>query len=256
MSETMTTESSQKVDDAVMMTLRAVAAGDLRSLAYLHSTELTKEMLEELRSVPFNQRVGLSLHSMAAADAFDLIDRGLQDLPPDRSISLLDTLAVDYADIYITHQLRADPTESVWLDEDKLIHQGPMFEIREWYEHYGVKAANWRKCPDDHLVLQLEFIAVLLEQNDVTLEQVARFMDDHLLRWIGLFADQVAGYCATEFYKGLAKLTVIYLDELRDHLANLAQCERRTHTQATAIDSGNMALHDQQPYVPGIGPVV
>ena len=39
-----------------------------------------------------------------------------------------DELAADFAAIYLTHGLSASPYESVWLDEEGLAMQGPMFQ--------------------------------------------------------------------------------------------------------------------------------
>ena len=44
-------------------------------------------------------------------------------------------------------------------------------------------AANWRKRSDDHLVLQLQFLAHLFGEGRGA-PTAARFMDEHLLRWL------------------------------------------------------------------------
>ena len=246
----------ESTDEAVLAQLRSAAAEDLRFLAFLHSREIDGPIFEELRLMPFAERLCLSLQSPLASSAMGLIDKGLKEEREDSGIDLIDALAVDYADIYVTHQLRAAPAESVWLDKDKLILQEPMFEIRDWYERYGLKAANWRTRSDDHLVLQLEFIAFLLEREDIAPDQPARFMDDHILRWIDLFSQQVSGYCSSSFYGGLALLTSVYLDELREHLVVLAGCERRVREPDDVSDDTGHAGREEQPYIPGIGPVV
>ena len=51
-----------------------------------------------------------------------------------------DDLAADYAAIYLTYALRASPCESVWLDEDHLVMQGPTFAVREFYKRHGYEA--------------------------------------------------------------------------------------------------------------------
>jgi TorA maturation chaperone TorD len=144
-------------------------------------------------------------------------------LPPADDAAALDALAADYADIYLTYKLRVSPCESVWLDEDGLIMQEPMFQIREWYKKYGLAAQNWRERTDDHLVLQLHFVSHLIGSGAGTaqLAEAARFLDEHLLRWIHPFAERVASRSATPFYAGLAALTAMYVEELRELLAEL-----------------------------------
>lgn len=246
----------------VIRKLRAVAASDLQTLAFLHGQELDQQSLGALRQHPFANRLGLLLESDRGQNALKLIDQGLVAPPANNRAAaqadqiLLDTLAADYADIYLTHQLRAAPMESVWLDEDKLILQESMFEIRKWYQHFGLKAENWRLRSDDHLVLQLHFIAHLMEQPDIPIEQPARFMDEHLLRWIEPFAEKIERYCATSFYRGLAGVTAVYLDELRNYLDKLGGYPRGTYQPNTGEQMPTSCAGEQQSYVPGIGPVV
>jgi putative dimethyl sulfoxide reductase chaperone len=76
-------------------------------------------------------------------------------LPEDLSPRTINELAADYAAIYLNNSLGAWPCESVWLDDDHLACQQPMFELRKIYAAAGFKVADWRNRFDDHLVLQL-----------------------------------------------------------------------------------------------------
>jgi len=38
-------------------------------------------------------------------------------------------LAADFAAIYLNHSIQASPCESVWLDEEGLMRQQPMFKV-------------------------------------------------------------------------------------------------------------------------------
>ncbi len=177
--------------------------------------------------------------------------------------------AEGYEDFLLTHGLRASPCESVWLDEDGLAMQAPMFDVREWYQRYGLAVANWRQRSDDHLVYQLLFLAHLLEpEGDATagdvpatgteLGEVARFMDEHTLLWIDRFADRVAKRCETRFYAGLALLTAAYLNELRDLLAELADAPRPSAEEMEARRRPRSAVSvpvaPPSAFVPGAGP--
>ena len=87
--------------------------------------------------------------------ALGLLRAGLTDIPSSLGAESLDRLAADYADIYLTNGLRASPCESVWLDEDGLVMQGPMFDVRACYSRHGLAVPDWRRRSDDHLVHQL-----------------------------------------------------------------------------------------------------
>lgn len=251
--------------------LRQAAADDLRLLAQLHGGELSAEALAELQQGPFAQLLGLSLASQLAEEALQVVDDGLdpevlaaagaeiranaaalteradEAAPP--SGEPLDILAADYADIYLTHRLQLSPCESPWLDEDGLMNGKPMFAVRGWYQRFGLAAADWRLRGDDHLCLQLGFIAHLLGRDGDGMLEAGRFMDQHLLRWLPDFAQGVAARCATPFYAGLAMLTLAYAEELRG-LIEQATGEPRIVAEAEAAEGAD----DPAPFAGGSGP--
>ncbi|MBK1633786.1 hypothetical protein CKO31_24225 [Thiohalocapsa halophila] len=233
---------------------RTAAAEDLLLLALLHDRELTRERISGLWEHCYDDFLGLSPCGEAARYALTLLREGLTDLPTDLTDASLDALAVDYADIYLTYGLRASPCESVWLDADNLALQAPMFRVRAWYRRHGLAVEDWRKRSDDHLVHELRFLAHLLhdEPEPAALADVARFLDEHPLRWVDQFAERVATRCATRFYAGLALLTAAYLEELRDLLAALAG-QPRPPTPAPA-DAPQATTEADAPYVPGTAP--
>jgi TorA maturation chaperone TorD len=115
---------------------------------------------------------------------------------------------------------------------------------------------DWANRPDDHVVLQLEFLAHLLNSasSATELPDVARFMDEHVLRWIKLFAEQLKSAGAAAYFTTLAAVTAAYLEELRDHLEELTGIPRpvvEDGAKPTEIPAGNA---EEQPYSPGVGP--
>jgi len=111
---------------------------DLLLLALLHDRELDRETLLDLWRDGFEDFLGLRLQTPAALQALRLFRQGLSDIPTELDKGTLDILASEYADIYLNHTLNASPCESVWLDEDGLIMQEPMFQIRDWYRRFGL----------------------------------------------------------------------------------------------------------------------
>ena len=208
------------------------AADDILQLGRLHDRELDTDTIAALKAVQFPTNLGVALNSEAGLVATAAMTEVVQLLPEEPSQELLEDLAADYADIYLNYTLKASPCESVWLDEDQLTHQEPMFEIRDVYASYGVEVENWRKRSDDHLVLQLQFIAMVLNGEkgefsaDQRMQQVAAFLDHHLLLWIDDFSETVSQRCSTSLYAALVKLTHAYIDEFRDQLAHLLDQQR------------------------------
>jgi len=238
----------------------SILAHDLQSLARLHDREVDSDTLVELRGIEFPQSLCLILDDDRAEGAHDLLGQSLAQLETPTH-GQLDELAADFADIYLNHGLQASPCESVWLDEDGLAMQQPMFQIREWYAKYGLMTKNWRIRSDDHLALQLQFLAELLhraqrhENSLVVVADAARFLDEHLLRWIDDFSQRIAQRCGTAFYAGSAMLTASYVHTLRDLLAELLddprpsteEIEQRMRPKAEPIE---VPLH----YMPGTSP--
>ncbi len=233
-------------------------ARDLLTLALLHDRELDRERILALWEVGYSDLLGLRLVSESGSEALALFQRGLTEIPGHVDQQSLDALAVDYADIYLNNRLRASPCESVWLDDDHLAMQQPMFQIRKYYRQYGLSVPDWRRRSDDHLVHQLEFVAFLIgdESPDGGLDTAARFLDEHLLLWIGEFAQRVSDGCDTRFYAGLAALTAAYLEELRDLLAALSGEPRPSEEQIAERMKPDPAVTTAQPeaYMPGITP--
>ncbi|RMG38915.1 MAG: dehydrogenase [Gammaproteobacteria bacterium] len=221
------TAPAQRPDDP-LTTMLEVIAGDLSLLAGIQDRELAEADLKALVEIGFPGCLGLSPDSAPGREAQALLAELMRRIAEAGADSaLIDELAADYADIYLNHSIQASPMESVWLDEDGLVMQEPMFQVREWYQRYGLAAENWRVRPDDHLVLQLQFLAHLAQNAPASeeagehLSEMARFMDEHLLRWIGQFAERVVARCGTPFYAGIAQLTAAYLEQLRDLLVEL-----------------------------------
>lgn len=195
-------------------TVGAALARDLTLLARLHDREPDAQLLAQLGASAPSSWFALRLKGAGFEEACRLMQAALDETQVDAG--QLDELASDYAAIYLTHAYRVSPAESVWRDEEGLERQGPMFSVRSWYKHYGVKAPDWRIRADDHLVNELQFVALLLREakDDEQMRQAARFLREHPLVWIKEFAGRVVQRCRTPFYAATALMTVDYLDQL------------------------------------------
>jgi TorA maturation chaperone TorD len=216
---------ANKDESELIAHFQNAVAEDLRELALLQDGEITQALLSELKQVNFPENLGLHLQYEASKQASDFMRQAVIELPTPIEKSVLDDLAADYAAIFLNSSLHASPYESVWLTEDGLTRQEPMFQVRRWYEKYELAVENWRIRPDDHFVLQLQFLSHLftLDNKRETLQDAAQFLDEHLLRWLPLFSARVAKRCATHFYAGITVLTAQYLEEMRDILAQILE---------------------------------
>ena len=160
--------------------LRAALVEDLDQLIRLHDRELDNATLAALKAADFPG--GLAL-APAPADAMAIqayanVSAALASLSDAPAAGVIDDLAADYAAIYLNNRLGASPYESVWLDDDHLACQRPMFELREIYAAAGFKAADWRSRFDDHLVLQLHYLRHVLQTVAVDGKKMSNFIDD------------------------------------------------------------------------------
>lgn len=246
--------------DQELVQLATVIAEDLALLAGIQDRELDLESIELMHELGFPLCLHFTPRGELAGEAFTVLKEAMHALrSPDTEV--LDELAADYADIYLNHSIQASPLESVWLDEEGLTMQEPMFQVREWYRRFGMAAENWRVRSDDHLVLQLLFLSRLLSGSDdkysqaERLTEAARFMDEHLLRWIEPFARRVAARCGTPLYAGVAMLTAAYLNELRDVLAELLGEPRPTAEEIEErMKPKPEAVEVPLTYMPGTAP--
>lgn len=241
---------------------------DLQQIAVLHDREASKVLIMALREVDFPYNLGFPVIMSNKTDNNEWVEpdkffaSALETLPETIDQQVLDQLAVDYADIYLNHSLHASPFESVWLDEDHLIQQEPMFKIREWYQRYGLSSSDWRVRSEDHLVLQLQFIAILLDSDSVfpkdislqkRLEDATHFMDEHLLLWLSDFTNLVMQRCATDFYASVVFLTNAYIEQLRDALAEITQIARPTEEEIKEKLKANQPVVEQPvTFMPGV----
>lgn len=218
----MTSKSTEQGSVADFANGYHAIAEDLRFLSLLHDRELTQHTFESLRQSSPSEWLALEITHEQARGGLALLDNEISAPATATLHERLDNFAVDFASIYLTHAYQASPFESVWLDDENLMWQTPMFEVRALYTKHGVKVEDWRRRSDDHLCHQLNFIAHLLEQanGEQDLAVCKAFMDDHICKWFGEFTDRISRRAHTLLYVGLANLTSGYLQQLSHLLSD------------------------------------
>jgi len=239
--------------------LRTAVAEDLSLLSMLHDVEPSKELLSQLCKDGISQLLGFRLKSEKGLKSLGFFDQALKSLPENIDNKAMDELAADYASIYLNYGIKASPEESVWVDEESLACQISMFQVRGYYERHGLGVEDWRKRPDDHLVLELQFLQFLFETGSgfEAIREVAQFMDEHLLRWLMQFANRVSTRCDIAYFAGAALVTAYYCEELRDLLATILDEPRPSSEDIEERMKSTQGQEEMpQQYVPGIGPAV
>ncbi|WP_353570945.1 molecular chaperone TorD family protein [Candidatus Albibeggiatoa sp. nov. BB20] len=246
------------VEQDVVQTFRQAVSDDLKTFALLLDKELDAKTLGDLQTFGFPGNLGLKLQAEKSGYACELMQKAITTFPEKLDEEFLNGLAADFAAIFLNSSVGVSPYESVWISEESITHQESMFEMRDWYQKYELAAENWRVRADDHLVLQLEFIAHLTQLTDdpQSLPNAALFMDEHILRWISDFSAVVVERCGTPFYAGLVMLTTQYLDELRDVIASILEQPRPTLDEIEERLKPKKAPPQEIPlkFMPGVEP--
>ena len=214
-----TPATEEATDLAALAELTAQRSAVYRLLARLYRVEVDEEFLAELKTMRFPAATGNT--------AVDTGYRTIATYLSGADAHAITDLAVDYVRAFIGHGIdaysAAYPFESVYTSPDGLMMQEAYTQVRTLYH-----AARFAKDPafpepEDHLAVELAFMARLCEQaagalragegqaaEDLLGGQLA-FLRDHLLRWIEPFAADACASAETGFYAHLATFTETYL---------------------------------------------
>jgi putative dimethyl sulfoxide reductase chaperone len=130
-------------------------------------------------------------------------------------------LKLDYTRLFIGLDpiLPVPPWESVYLNKERMVFQEETRQVRGWYQRFNLLPEKFNKEPDDHIALELIFLAKLAQSSLQALEQKdqqalenycqaqAGFLTEHLLRWGLVWCRLMEEHAATDFYRGLGYLT-------------------------------------------------
>lgn len=130
-----------------------------------------------------------------------------------------DDIAVDHARLFVgPGHLLAAPYESVHLSYEGLLFDEQTLRVRDWYRRYGLAAPRQSKEPDDHIGLELEFLAQLLAWaleaiDDEAADDAAHFAsaaltfaDEHVSQWAPDLFGLIRTHARTAFYRAVADL--------------------------------------------------
>jgi TorA maturation chaperone TorD len=132
--------------------------------------------------------------------------------------------------------LAAPPWESYYRSKEQLLFEEWTYQIREQYHRFGLQFIKENNEPDDHLLLELEFMTFLSEAclPETEKEKIAQlissqisFLENHLMIWIPYFCKRVIENTNSQLYLGAAMLLEDFLSfdlqslyEVRGAMAN------------------------------------
>ena len=197
----------------------------------------------------------------------DLVDEGYRMICTYLSQAdgtVLTELAVDFVRAFIGSgndgYSAAYPFESVYTSPKRLMMQDARDEVLVLYHAAGLdKQEDWKEG-EDHIALELEFEQILAERALKAYEagdedacaqhllQQKNFLEDHLLAWYPMMADDMQKFPRTDFYRGLGKLTSGFLQNdlefLDDVLSGRDESEKAVGADAADLDAADVAQAD------------
>ena len=178
--------------------------------AYLEWIVLLHPIIEQLSAHIYNedfkkgsQRLGVFVDSVKA------------NYEKDKAKFLKD-LAVEYATLFLN--VGPKPVylaESVYLGENSLLYEAPYFDAVRMYNLYGFKKRQSFKEPEDHIAIELEFMAHLCDLACRSLEDgksdygagymknQVEFLDLHLSKWVPKLVEKIRWASKNDFYLAL-----------------------------------------------------
>lgn len=177
----------------------------------------------------------------------DVFARSLQDVDDETLEQVRRELAADHsATLLGMSALPVSPFESAWSDAH-LLMQDARDDAVKAYARAGFGKSEDYHMPEDHISLELDFMAGLgnraaaaveavlagdagepatgetgaLESAEEAMNAQLDFLEKHLLTWAPQFADKLEERASTGFYRGVAQMLRLYLEDERAYLEQL-----------------------------------
>lgn len=184
-------------------------------LSLVYKEEVDDELLETLRMV--NWKLLLPIGKGELKEGCEILQRFLEG---SKNRQVIEDLAVDFASLFLGHGRNpAHPYESVYLGKEKVVMQEQRNNIVKIYAEEGFQRTEEFNEPEDHVAIELEFMARLcwkmvdmLAEGDVegaikTLEVQKGFIKNHMGVWVPAFCGDVLKNAELDYYKAIAKIT-------------------------------------------------
>jgi anaerobic sulfite reductase subunit A len=189
-----------------------------RLLARLYRIEVDEPLLRQLSEMGFP----------AECDEPELAEgyRMLTDCLCNPGSDPLTDLAVDFARIFlgagVYEGVVASPYESVYTSKERLIMQEARDQALAAYHAKGLYPDSELEIPEDHIAIELEFLARLCretlqaggdrERVSTLLREQKEFIEQHPGKWVPAFCTDIEKCASTGFYRAVGKITRGFLN--------------------------------------------
>lgn len=206
-------------------------------LRALHSYPLTESLLTKVSDLSVMPRSSLSA-GLSEMQAY------LYDC--EQMTAMLETLNVEMSGLLEGPGLTpVPPFASYYLHNGQLM--GPASQCaRETYLNWQVLPDGDTRLPDDHITLELGFLAHLAnlaaegkEETEAVLQASREFLCAQLIPWLPRFSHAMSQAAKTAFFKGLAKLTISVVQADVDWLNHVLDEKSKVPVSLNGKEFGN-----------------
>ena len=174
-------------------------------LSRLYRVEVDAPLLEGLKGLSFPTAANETL-----AEGYAMLTSYLANCGE----NALEDLAVDYATVFLAagsaDGQAAIPCESVYTSPKKIFMQDAWEDVCRIYAEHGLtKKSTHSDLMEDHIALELEYMAELVKRRDPQAEKA--FIENHLLNWLPGFVADIDKYADHDFYKAVGRITLGFL---------------------------------------------
>jgi TorA maturation chaperone TorD len=200
-------------------------------LSRIYEKEMTEELLKELlkENSLILQFAGADNPGEKFLKGLEMLNKYLEGLRGRDLAQVRLELAVEYANLFLGVKGKPPhPSESVYRSAGHVMYQEERDEVLSTYLKAGVNKVNEFKEPEDHIALELAFMAELsreardrLSDKDMkgfmeSLVQQKDFLQKHLCLWVEDLAKYIEKSARIDFYVAIGDITARFvgLDEV------------------------------------------
>jgi TorA maturation chaperone TorD len=207
-------------DKAELLEILRARAATYTFLSSMYRQEIAADELAQL--VHGLNRSGVE--QGAAGEGYGVLQQFAGGVQEAQSLdAIVSALAAEYTRLfYVDHPDDVFLYESVYTSKDHLVMQEARDQVVRLYRQEGLDKEHSFREPEDHIALELEFMAHLCvkaaealdkdpEATRAYLEKQRDFLTDHLLVWVPKFSQDLARATRSDFYRGVALITQEHL---------------------------------------------
>ncbi|UCD32611.1 MAG: molecular chaperone TorD family protein [Desulfobacterales bacterium] len=194
-------------------------------LAIIYRQEVTSDLLDQINDPQVMEVLS------------DLGIEGIDDFLQNPENGLLEDLAIEYTRLFLGPGKHISPHESIHHQRDDnqwgKLWGASTVEVKKFIEATGLGYSDDFKGMPDHITAELEFMQQLtLGEEQAWKEKDAdkatafrkiekKFIEEHLIRWIPSFCEQVIEAAESPFYRSFAELTKRFIGyEMEEMMKN------------------------------------